>query len=155
MKTISLQTISYVIKVFNNMAVTNNKTPNQISDQMRKIKSKNTKIELLIRKLVYKMGYRYRLYVAELPGKPDIVFKTRKKVIFIHGCFWHQHENCVISKLPKSNQEYWLPKLKRNKERDLENQEKLKKLGWSFLNIWECQIKDITTVEKTIRSFLS
>jgi DNA mismatch endonuclease (patch repair protein) len=124
------------------------------SKVMSSIKSKNTKIELTIRKLIYSLGYRYRLHRADLPGKPDIVFKKRQKVIFVHGCFWHQHENCKISKKPKTNTDYWLPKLEKNKYRDIQNIDSLKHQGWEVMIIWECALKDINKLKESIVAFL-
>ena len=106
---------------------------------MSKIKSKDTEPELIVRKLLHKHGFRYRLHANKLPGKPDIVLPKYKSVIFINGCFWHFH-NCSIGHLPKSNQEYWIPKLKRNQERDLDNKKQYKDMGWKVLTVWECAI---------------
>jgi len=125
------------------------------SENMRRIRSKDTNPELIIRRLVFKMGYRYRLHGKNLPGKPDLVFARRKKVIFIHGCFWHQHKNCIDSHIPKTNRDYWKPKLERNRMRDAENQSRLKKIGWSFLIIWECQIKNSLGLSRKIKRFFS
>lgn len=124
---------------------------------MRKIKSKNMKPEMAVRRLVHGMGYRYRLHRTTLPGKPDLVFGPRKKVIFVHGCFWHQHarKECLDGKLPKSNTNYWTPKLKRNIERDAANLESLKEMGWSTLVIWECECKSVDMLAPRIRAFLS
>src|SRR5215813_8380564 len=88
------------------------------SANMSKIRSQNTKPELFVRSLVHRLGYRYRLHVKSLPGKPDLVFKSRRKIILVHGCFWHSHQGCRVAHLPKSNLGYWSPKLKRNLERD-------------------------------------
>lgn len=130
-------------------------SPISRSENMRRIRSKNTIHELLIRRLIFKMGFRYRLHGKNLPGKPDLVFANRKKVIFVHGCFWHQHKNCIDSHIPKSNTEYWLSKLQRNKIRDKENQSKLKKLGWSFLILWECQLRHTGRLTEKIKKFMS
>lgn len=110
---------------------------------MRSIRAKNTKPELLVRKLLFADGYRYRLHSSKLPGKPDIVFSGRRKVIFVHGCFWHQHpkQSCPIKGVPASNQSYWEPKLKRNAARDAENVSTLKKLGWAVQIVWECELR--------------
>lgn len=109
---------------------------------MRSIREKNTKPELTIRRLLFAAGYRFRLHCELLPGKPDIVFPIRRKVVFIHGCFWHQHQKatCPIRVIPTSNTQYWLPKLERNAARDKENRAALKKLGWSSIVVWECEI---------------
>ena len=124
------------------------------SKRMSLVKGKNTKPELKVRKLIYNMGYRYRLHVKNLPGTPDIVFKSRKKVIFVHGCFWHRHDHCTLARLPKSRLEFWKPKLEKNKERDALKLELLERLGWRNLVIWECQIKDDDNLKKIIHNFL-
>ena len=123
---------------------------------MANIRSKGMKPEMFVRRLVHSMGYRYRLHRRDLPGKPDLVFAGRRKVIFVHGCFWHQHADpaCNISRRPQSNRDYWLPKLQRNVERDLEHQVQLQKLGWDFLVIWECHVKDNDNLFKGIQHFL-
>jgi DNA mismatch endonuclease, patch repair protein len=110
------------------------------SQIMSKITGKNTKPELIIRKLLFSEGYRYRLHRKNLPGNPDIVFPGRKKVIFINGCFWHQH-NCKRAALPETNKSFWQNKLEGNVKRDKKNLLELKKLGWSYLIIWQCKIK--------------
>ena len=109
--------------------------------------------ELLVRSLVHGLGYRFTLHRPDLPGKPDLVFPSRRKVIFVHGCFWHSHK-CKIAHTPKSNQGYWGPKLRRNKIRDAKNAEALKADGWKALLIWECQLKDAVAVEKVVKQFL-
>lgn len=130
-------------------------TPDKRSEIMKKIKAQDTKPEMIVRKLVHGMGYRYRLHRKDLPGHPDLVFPSKMKVIFVNGCFWHQHTNCMISHTPKSNQEYWIPKLKRTVKRDLDNYDKLKHLGWDFLILWECEIKQNESLRETIITFLS
>lgn len=125
------------------------------SRQMATVRSKNTKPEMKVRRLVFSMGYRYRLHASNLPGKPDLVFASRKKIIFIHGCFWHRHEGCKLATTPASNQEYWLPKFQRNVERDRESLEVLNKLGWDVLVVWECQLKDVSNLTEKLRSFLN
>jgi DNA mismatch endonuclease, patch repair protein len=124
------------------------------SDNMRRIRSKNTGPELIVRRLLYSLGYRYRLHRADLPGKPDLVFGRRRKVIFVHGCFWHQHSRCKITHVPQSNGEYWAPKLARNKARDVRTKAKLRKLGWDYLIIWECETKDPEKLKGRLVSFL-
>lgn len=123
---------------------------------MRRIKSKDTKPELLVRKAVHAMGYRYRLHRRELPGKPDMVFGPRRKVIFVHGCFWHGHDdpNCPDRREVKSNQEYWLPKIARNRERDRERQARLAAEGWDVLTVWECKTREKTALERILKEFL-
>jgi DNA mismatch endonuclease, patch repair protein len=121
---------------------------------MKAIKSKDTKPEMVVRRLVHKLGYRYRLHRSDLPGKPDLVFGPRKKIVFVHGCFWHAHSarSCSNGRLPKTNAEYWALKLNRNVERDLSNIFSLKRQGWKVLVIWECKItKEVQLVERLKR----
>lgn len=119
---------------------------------MRSIKSKNTKPELAVRKLLTKMGYRYRLHRKDLPGKPDIAFIGRKKVIFVHGCFWHGHEGCPIAHTP--NIEFWKQKLSNNKQRDRHALDELRRLGWKVLIVWECDLKKPSALESRLRRFV-
>lgn len=123
---------------------------------MRAIRSKNTKPELLIRSLVHALGYRFRLHRADLPGKPDLVFGPRRKVIFVHGCFWHSHpdQNCRNSQKPKSNKSYWLPKLARNAVRDAQQVAQLRAENWRALVIWECELNDEARLVRRIKKFL-
>jgi DNA mismatch endonuclease (patch repair protein) len=117
-------------------------SPEERSRMMRAIRSKDMKPELAVRRLVYRMGYRYRLHRHSLPGRPDIVFPGRRKVIFVHGCFWHQHQNgrCKLAHIPRSNLDYWNAKLERNKKRDVANCEALRLAGWDTFIVWECEI---------------
>jgi DNA mismatch endonuclease, patch repair protein len=124
------------------------------SMNMRAIKSKNTSPEIKVRKLLFKMGYRFVLYKKELPGTPDITLPKYKTVIFVNGCFWHRHEGCKRCTLPKTNTEYWNNKFRRTVERDNENYNRLKSLGWEVIIIWECELKDMPFLEKKIREFL-
>lgn len=110
------------------------------SERMGRVRSKDTKPEMAVRRLVHSLGYRYRLHVADLPGKPDLVFPSRRCVIFVHGCFWHRHAGCPRCRLPKSRLEFWKPKLEANKRRDSANKRRLTQLGWRYLVVWECQI---------------
>lgn len=128
--------------------------PVERSERMSRVRGKNTKPELLVRRLVHGMGYRYRLHRRDLPGTPDLVFPGRGKVIFINGCFWHRHMDCVLARLPKSRNEFWQPKLTANAERDTRNIRALKRLGWGVLTIWECQLGDVTKLANRIRRFL-
>jgi DNA mismatch endonuclease, patch repair protein len=112
------------------------------SKMMAGIGSKNTRPELIVRKLLFSLGYRYRLHSKTLPGKPDLVFPSRKKAIFVHGCFWHGHR-CRKGQPPKSKLKFWLPKLEQNKERDRRNILLLRYRGWASKVIWECQLKAI------------
>lgn len=111
------------------------------SYNMSQIKGKNTKPEILVRKFLFSNGFRYRLHVKKLPGKPDIVFPKYKKVLFIHGCYWHGHKDCKYFVAPKSRTEWWLNKINGNKEKDKENEELLRKMGWKVIVIWECELK--------------
>jgi DNA mismatch endonuclease (patch repair protein) len=132
----------------------NNNTTANRSYIMSRIKGKDTQPELLVRRLIYGMGFRYRLHRKDLPGKPDITFSSRKKVIFVHGCFWHQHHGCKVKHIPKSNIDYWKPKLRRTIIRDKANQKKLIAEGWKYLILWECQLKNIDIVKQNIQNFL-
>lgn len=111
------------------------------SYNMSRIRSKDTKPELVVRKFLHKNGFRYRLHVKELPGKPDIVLPKYKTVIFIHGCFWHGHGGCKYFAIPKSNQTYWIPKIKNNVERNQGAELLLTANGWRVLKVWECSLK--------------
>lgn len=113
------------------------------------------KPEMVVRSLVHRAGFRYRLHARELPGKPDLVFRTRRKVIFVHGCFWHQHAGCIDSHLPKSNIGYWRPKLERNVQRDREVRRQLIESGWSVLSVWECETRDPQRLQLTLIRFLT
>lgn len=124
------------------------------SARMRLVKSKDTRPELVVRKVTHNLGFRYRLHAKTLPGKPDLVFSGRKKVIFVHGCFWHRHEGCSRARLPKTRQEFWLSKLDGNRERDLATLARLAELGWRVLVIWECEIREHDTLKTRIKNFL-
>lgn len=113
----------------------------QRSERMSRIRSKNTRPELVVRQALFSLGYRYQLHRSDLPGKPDIVFPSRKKVLFVHGCFWHAHQHCKVANLPKSRTEFWQAKFQRNVERDKLNRHALRRMGWNTLTIWECEIK--------------
>ncbi len=128
-------------------------TKEERSWNMSRIRSKNTKPEIIVRSLLHRMGYRFRLHRKDLPGKPDIVLPKYKIVIFVHGCFWHGHNVCKRSNIPKSNKDYWTHKIARNITRDKENNTKLKKAGWKILKIWECQTKDLNKLRNIIRKF--
>jgi len=113
------------------------------SECMSKIRSKDTKPELALRKALFARGFRYRVNDAHLPGKPDIVLPKYKTVIFLHGCFWHRHEGCKYAYTPKTNTEFWVDKITSNRERDKINAEKLAVFGWNVLTVWECEIRHI------------
>lgn len=121
---------------------------------MSRIKGRGTKPELLVRSTLHRMGFRFRLHVKDLPGKPDIVLRKYRAVIFVHGCFWHQHSCKVGSRTPKSNHGYWLPKLERTKKRDLLHQKKLMENGWNVLILWECMLSDQGALVEMLRDFL-
>lgn len=127
---------------------------NKRSEIMRSVRSKDTRPELVVRKLVFSLGYRYRLHSATLPGKPDIVFASRKKVIFVHGCFWHRHRKCKYASLPASRQDYWIPKFQNTKARDERNQHELIQRGWAFLIVWECELRKQHMLVSKIQEFL-
>lgn len=126
------------------------------SQIMSKITGKNTKPEIIIRKIAHSLGYRFRLHKKDLPGKPDIVFPKYKKVIFVNGCFWHGHKNCNRSKLPTTNKKFWKEKIEGNKKKDQSNYYQIKKIGWDYLIVWQCVIKisNRNKLEKKIQKFL-
>lgn len=124
------------------------------SFNMAQIRSKNTKPEMLVRAFLHKLGYRYRLHVKDLPGKPDIVLPKYKTIIMINGCFWHGHHGCKRFKMPKSREEYWIPKIEKNISKDIEVKIKLENLGWRVITIWECQLKG-KTMENTLSTLNS
>ena len=126
------------------------KISEQRARNMSAIKSKNTKPEIAVRKLLHSMGYRFRLHRKDLPGSPDIVLPKYKTVIFVHGCFWHRHENCKYASTPKTRKEFWNKKFTENKKRDLEIQEKIKNLDWKSVVIWECETKNIENLRDKI-----
>lgn len=115
---------------------------------MSKVRSSDTLPEILVRSALHRLGFRFRLCVASLPGKPDIVLPKYHSVIFVHGCFWHQHKGCKGGRMPKSRVEYWVSKLERNVERDRQSKAALKKMGWRVLVVWECEINK--TLPKTV-----
>lgn len=125
------------------------------SRMMAGIKGKNTKPELIVRKLVHGMGFRYRLHRKDLPGSPDLVFPRLKKVIFVHGCFWHRHTGCRFAYTPKSNAQFWLDKLEGNIRRDGQAVTALETLGWQVLIVWECEVSDLPALTRKVSSFLT
>lgn len=128
-------------------------TREQRRRNMQAVKSKNTWPELAVRKALFALGYRYRLHRRDLPGAPDIVFPGRKKVIFVHGCFWHGH-NCRRGAAPKSRVEFWSDKLEKNRVRDRRNYEELARLGWRSSTVWECEISDLEGLQGRLKAFL-
>ena len=124
-------------------------TPSERSARMSRIRGKNTKPELALRKSLHKLGLRYRLYGAGLPGKPDLVFPRYRTVIFVHGCFWHRHADCKIATIPKSNTSFWLEKFEKNVARDAQVVSELHSMGWTVLIAWECELNSSNKLEKT------
>lgn len=123
------------------------------SEMMSNIRAAGSKPEMQVRRALHAAGYRYRVHANDLPGRPDIVFRGRKKVIFVHGCFWHQHKECANGRLPKSNTDFWRGKLARNVERDEEQVAALKALGWSVSIVWECEVKSDEAISR-LKKFL-
>lgn len=128
--------------------------PQQRSARMALVRAKNTKPELLVRRLVHGLRYRYRLHRRDLPGTPDLVFPGRHKIIFVHGCFWHRHADCALARLPKSRSKFWLLKLEGNAKRDARNVRALRRQGWGVMTIWECQLRDKARLATRIGRFL-
>lgn len=126
------------------------------SARMARIRGRHSKPEMLVRRMIHALGFRYRLHDKRLPGSPDLVFRSRRKVIFIHGCFWHRHPapSCKLARMPKSRLDFWQPKLRANRERDLKKQQELEALGWKFLVVWECELSDLEQAESKVRAFL-
>lgn len=131
-------------------------TREQRSERMSHVRGADTKPEMIVRRLAHGLGYRYRLHRRGLPGRPDMVFPGRRKVIFVHGCFWHRHPDsaCALARLPKSRLDFWRAKLEGNRARDERNEARLVEMGWGVLVIWECQLRDRGALEKKIRGFL-
>jgi DNA mismatch endonuclease, patch repair protein len=128
-------------------------TPEQRSERMSRIKSRNTTPEIRVRRAAHRLGFRYRLHVKELPGKPDLVFPRHRLAIFVHGCFWHRHQdaNCKLSRIPKSRVNFWGPKLEANRQRDTNQEQALRELGWHVAVIWECETRNPINLESAIR----
>lgn len=123
---------------------------------MSRIRSKDTKPEMRVRRLVHGLGYRYRLHAGDLPGRPDLVFRQRRKVVFVHGCFWHRHGGCARNRLPKSPERraFWRDKLNGNARRDRKNQAALQAMGWRVLVVWECETEDLVRLANRVKAFL-
>jgi DNA mismatch endonuclease, patch repair protein len=126
----------------------------QRSEIMRAVRGKNTAPEIAVRRMLHAAGYRYRVHAKQLPGRPDLIFPGRRKVIFVHGCFWHAHPSCPRSKLPVTRAEYWREKIGRNRERDITVCGQLHRLGWLTHTVWECELKDRQTVQQRLIRFL-
>lgn len=131
-------------------------TREQRSERMSRVHDKNTGPELAVRRLVHAMGYRFRLHRRDLPGTPDIVFPGRHKAMFVHGCFWHRHldPNCKLARMPKTRQDFWLPKLEGNRARDIRNEAALSAASWGVMTVWECELRDAASLRNKIRTFL-
>jgi DNA mismatch endonuclease (patch repair protein) len=142
------------IILLGDLIVTDTLSPSERSQRMARVKAKNTKPEMFVRRIVHAAGYRYKLHDPNLPGKPDLVFGRRRKVIFINGCFWHSHSECSLARTPKSNFDFWSNKLQRNKARDEENIQKLNELSWEVLVLWECELRNSEVLVEKIKSFL-
>lgn len=128
-------------------------TKKKRSEVMSKIRSTNTKPELIVRKYLFSKGFRFRIHQKNLPGKPDIVLKQHNTVVLVNGCFWHGHENCKIFKMPQTKQSYWKPKIKNNINKDFQNRKVLHKLGWNVIVVWECQLKK-SKLERTLQKIV-
>lgn len=122
---------------------------------MSRVRSVDTKPELIVRRLVYSLGYRYRLHDKRILGKPDLVFWGKRKLIQINGCFWHRHQECKLARLPKSHTDFWRKKLESNRTRDIKNLRILKEQGWKVLTIWECDLAKMDEIEQAVVEFLS
>lgn len=129
-------------------------SPEVRSRIMAQVKSKGMKPEMQVRRLLHGLGYRYRLHSKDLPGRPDIVFPSRCKVVFVNGCFWHKHAGCPRVRIPATNRDYWLAKLERNRVRDERNLALLREGGWIAMTVWECQLKDMEAVTESLTRFL-
>ena len=134
--------------------MTDTLTPEQRRKVMQKVKSKDTHPEMVVRRLLHKAGYRYRLHRKDLPGKPDIVFPSRRKIVWVHGCFWHRHPGCKYNRMPASNQSYWTPKLEINVVRDEQALYQVTAEGWEAMVVWECEIKDSEELLRRLTEFL-
>ena len=127
-------------------------SPQQRHRCMAAIKGKDTKPEMIVRKYLHSLGYRYGLHNKKLPGCPDLVLRKYRTVIFIHGCFWHGHEDCKYYRIPKTNEEFWQKKITRNRQRDIESERLLKQKGWNVITIWECDLKNKDKRKETLSS---
>jgi len=131
-------------------------TPSARSERMGRVRGRDTKPEMVVRRPIHGMGYRYRLQARDLPGRPDIVLRKHKKAIFVHGCFWHRHPDpsCKLARLPKTRLDFWLPKLEGNRKRDIANVERLEAMGWQVLLVWECELRDREQLRNELRRFI-
>ncbi|RIV63261.1 very short patch repair endonuclease [Burkholderia pseudomallei] len=128
-------------------------TPAERSALMSRIRSENTRPEIAVRSILHRLGYRFRLHRKDLPGRPDIVLPRHRKIVLVHGCFWHGH-TCRLASKPKSNESYWSTKIQANRARDARNLEALIQQGWSVLELWECEVRKLEGVEEKLRAFM-
>ena len=129
-------------------------TPEQRHERMSRVRGRDTKPEMAVRRLLHGLGYRYRLKWPGLPGRPDVIFPGRRKAVFVHGCFWHRHPGCCLARLPKSRLDFWLPKLEGNRERDARNLAALAERGWEAFVVWECELADKVSLRQRLVDFL-
>ena len=134
--------------------MTDTVSPATRSRIMARVKSKGMKPEIKVRRLLHGLGYRYRLHRADLPGRPDLTFPSRRKVVFVNGCFWHSHPGCPRVRIPDANRDYWISKLDRNRARDKRSIDLLEKSGWDVMAVWECQLRDLAAVTERLVTFL-
>ena len=144
-----------IILLCHSLSAVDRLTPENRSQLMSRIRSENTQPELIVRRLLWRMGYRYRTHPKDLPCKPDIVFRGRRQVVFVHGCFWHRHQGCERTAIPKTKESYWLPKFDRTVQRDKDCENRLREIGWSVLVVWECETKNLALLESKLRDFMS
>jgi DNA mismatch endonuclease (patch repair protein) len=139
------------------VVVVDSLTKSERSERMSRVRNRDTMPELAVRKLVHRLGFRYRLHDRSLPGSPDLTFKGQRKAIFVHGCFWHRHPDpdCKLARMPKSNLDFWRPKLEGNRQRDLRHQSELDAIGWRYLIVWECELRHREQLENRLIAFLA
>ena len=125
-----------------------------VSARMRAVRQKNTAVEIAVRRFLHHRGLRFRVCPTDLPGRPDIANHRRRWAVFVHGCFWHRHRGCKLARIPKSRVRFWKEKLEGNRRRDARNMARIRRLGWSSLVIWECQLGKIESLSRRIRNFL-
>ena len=134
--------------------MTDHVDPSKRSSIMAAVHAKDTAPEMAVRRIVHALGYRYRLHSAQLPGKPDLVFVSRRKIVFVHGCFWHRHSMCKYATIPKTRRDFWMEKFSRNAERDRKVRLELKHLGWKVLTVWQCELKKPEKLTERLIEFL-
>jgi DNA mismatch endonuclease, patch repair protein len=147
-------TLNACCNQWNGSAMTDVFSSEKRSQIMSRVRGTNTRPEVIVRSIIHRMGFRYRLHRRDLPGIPDIVLSKLGKVVLVHGCFWHGHPRCRKSARPQSNSDFWIKKLDRNIARDKANQRALRRLGWRVLVVWECQLKSVGVVQKRLKAFL-